>query len=431
METEEVIEGQLCFGKPSKKLNFGGLHSPGCTLPVAKQGMRSLFIISLLAGAAQAKYVQECDESRCFDARPASGDSVKLDCGAAVGGVFEAKDLCSARDCEVLFVGTLWPHTFPVFFFCVRQGDTIGSINLASYGQQDPSSSWSCGLPVSEFTALPACAATNSRSVVARCLDEEECTLSLDDFSGGLTGCDVNATQQLYVQVTCDAPGFDPLSILSLAFIAMIGLALGTTLDLADFYQVLKSQKKGVAIGWASQFGFMPLFAFLIAKGTGMDVLAATGLVMCGCAPGGSTSNLFTYWSRGDVALSITMSALSTLCALGMYPLLVFVYVTTGLDAGDVPEVPFVNILISLVLIMVPAACGVLIRNKCTERMLCGKHIYEVVEKVGSVGGVIFLIAALYIGVTETPDLFDMSKYWEIWVISAAFQPAGCVFGFM
>ena len=81
--------------------------------------------------------------------------------------------------------------------------------------------------------------------------------------------------------------------------------------------------------------------------------LTATGLILCGCAPGGSTSNLFTYWAKGDLALSITMSACSTAAAVFMYPLLILVYITglLGATADDV-AIPFVNIVVSLVLIV-------------------------------------------------------------------------------
>ncbi|EOD36535.1 hypothetical protein EMIHUDRAFT_226312 [Emiliania huxleyi CCMP1516] len=71
-------------------------------------------------------------------------------------------------------------------------------------------------------------------------------------------------------------------------------------------------------------------------------------------APGGSTSNLFTLWARGNVALSVAMSAASTTCALFMLPLLYLLYVRVGLGLGDALDLPVVNIVIALLTIVVP-----------------------------------------------------------------------------
>lgn len=74
-------------------------------------------------------------------------------------------------------------------------------------------------------------------------------------------------------------------------------------------------------IGWISQFGFMPLFAYAVARAFEYDTMLAIGFIICGCAPGGSTSNLLTSLVHGNVALSMAMSAASTLCASFMVSL--------------------------------------------------------------------------------------------------------------
>ena len=134
------------------------------------------------------------------------------------------------------------------------------------------------------------------------------------------------------------------------------------------------------------------------------------------------------YWSRGDVALSITMSAMSTLFAVGMYPLLIFVFITAGLGTDGNEEesvsIPFGNVAASLALIIVPAIVGIVIKSK-SERAAA------VVERVGSALGVVFLVLACVAGVRDNPDLFDPSLHSQLWVLAALFQPLGSTIGFI
>jgi len=98
---------------------------------------------------------------------------------------------------------------------------------------------------------------------------------------------------------------------MSLVFIFIVGLGLGATTTVPDFQHAYK-KPKAVCTGFASQYLFMPLFAFLMCKIFSVKDHIAVGVVLIGASPGGATSNIFTYWSLGDVALSITMSFLST-----------------------------------------------------------------------------------------------------------------------
>ena len=160
------------------------------------------------------------------------------------------------------------------------------------------------------------------------------------------TSCD-NAVDGLQI---------DTLSILTLLVICFIhlSLAVGTTVVLEEMRQIYRSKKRAFLLGWVSQFGFMPLMAFAFARYLDFDQLVAVGVVLVGMAPGGSTSNLFTLWARGNVALSVAMSAASTTCALFMLPLLYLLYVRVGLGLGDALDLPVVNIVIALLTIVVP-----------------------------------------------------------------------------
>ena len=110
----------------------------------------------------------------------------------------------------------------------------------------------------------------------------------------------------------------DAMSIITLLVICFIALSTGTTIVPGAMTSIWKSKKRAFAIGWASQFGFMPLMAFALARAFGFEAVGAVGIVLIGMSPGGSTSNLFTLWAKGNVALSIAMSAASTVCAFFM-----------------------------------------------------------------------------------------------------------------
>ena len=154
--------------------------------------------------------------------------------------------------------------------------------------------------------------------------------------------------------------------------ILIIMFGMGASLTVDDFKAVGR-RSRGVLIGFMSQFGAMPLVAFGLAIVLGLDPAFAIALILIGCLPGGTTSNMFTYFSRGSVALSISMTTASTIMALLMMPILLSLY-TTGFtqqlsDAvfaanGEAEFViPTRNIIISLVLVLVPVAGGMVLRR--------------------------------------------------------------------
>jgi BASS family bile acid:Na+ symporter len=96
--------------------------------------------------------------------------------------------------------------------------------------------------------------------------------------------------------------------------------SLGLSLTPSDFRRVAV-QPRGVLIGLANLFVVSPLLAFAVAELYGLDPVFAVGLVLLGAAPGGTMANLLTHLARGDTALSISMTALSSLAAVVTVPL--------------------------------------------------------------------------------------------------------------
>ena len=160
--------------------------------------------------------------------------------------------------------------------------------------------------------------------------------------------------------------------ILLALMIFFIMLGMGASLTIADFKAVLK-KPKGVLIGFLSQFGLMPLIAFGLATVLNLSPEFAITLILIGCLPAGTTSNMFTYFARGSVALSISMTTASTILALFMMPILLSLY-TGGFAAqisdsmlasgtGEVFVIPTMNIISSLILVLVPVVLGMFIRR--------------------------------------------------------------------
>jgi bile acid transporter len=157
-------------------------------------------------------------------------------------------------------------------------------------------------------------------------------------------------------------------------FVIMLGM--GASLTVADFKAVFRSPR-GIFIGFISQFGFMPFIAFALGYILKLEPAFAISLILIGCLPGGTTSNMFTYFSRGSVALSISMTTASTVVAIIMMPILLNLYtigytnqITAQLQAAGsdaVFVIPTGNIISSLVLVLVPVVIGMLIRSKWAD----------------------------------------------------------------
>ncbi len=145
--------------------------------------------------------------------------------------------------------------------------------------------------------------------------------------------------------------GFD-LKFLIVPLIQIITFGMGTTLSLADFRRVLTSPWP-VFVGLVLQFTVMPVAGFLIATGFRFEPEVAAGVILIGSVSGGVASNLMVYLARGNVALSVTMTACSTLMSPVMTPFLMKVL------AGRLVPIHFVAMMIEICsMIIVPILAG-------------------------------------------------------------------------
>jgi BASS family bile acid:Na+ symporter len=150
------------------------------------------------------------------------------------------------------------------------------------------------------------------------------------------------------------------VAIVPLLGIVMFGM--GMTLSGRDFMAVVR--RPGiVALGVTLQFFVMPLTGWLLATAAGLAGGLVAGVVLLGSCPGGTASNVMCYLARGDVALSITLTAVSTLLAVVATPVLTWLYV------GERIEVPVFALLQSTAkIVLVPVVLGVTV-----NRLLAGR----------------------------------------------------------
>jgi len=139
--------------------------------------------------------------------------------------------------------------------------------------------------------------------------------------------------------------------------LGVIMFGMGLTLSPKDFKIVL-SQPKDILIGCLAQFTVMPMLAWLLTLAFSLPKELALGVILVGCCPGGTASNVITYLAKGDLALSVGMTACSTLLAPLLTPLLVL------LIAGTMVDVDTVGMLLSIVYVVIaPIIVGLLCQH--------------------------------------------------------------------
>jgi len=145
-----------------------------------------------------------------------------------------------------------------------------------------------------------------------------------------------------------------PMVINYLLGVVMFGM--GLTLNLHDF-RIVFSRPKDVIAGCLAQFTVMPLLAWALVRLFSLDEALALGVVLVGCCPGGTASNVITYLAKGDLALSVGMTGVSTLLAPLLTPLL------TWTLAGKSIQVDVASMFLSILwVVILPIAVGLLVK---------------------------------------------------------------------
>lgn len=144
-------------------------------------------------------------------------------------------------------------------------------------------------------------------------------------------------------------------------FIIMLGM--GLSLKPVDFKLVLV-KPKAIVLGLIAQMVMLPILAYLIVLLMGLDGAIAVGLMILALCPGGTTSNLYTYLAKGDVALSVSLTSIVSLIAPFTVPLLIVFFMDLILGKEEAIALPLVDTIKKLVVItIIPVALGMLINR--------------------------------------------------------------------
>lgn len=163
----------------------------------------------------------------------------------------------------------------------------------------------------------------------------------------------------LALAVPCSFEWISTSSITPMLGVVMFGM--GLTLKLSDFKPVLM-RPKDIIIGELAQFIVMPLVAWLLCQLLQLPNELALGVILVGCCPGGTASNVICYLAKGDIALSVAMTGVSTLLAPIVTPALVY------LLAGKEVDVDMIGMFLSIVqVVIIPIALGLAV-NKYLSR---------------------------------------------------------------
>jgi predicted Na+-dependent transporter len=136
----------------------------------------------------------------------------------------------------------------------------------------------------------------------------------------------------------------------------------------------------------------------------------AVGTLLMGSVPAGTTSNIFTYFSRGNLALSVMMTTNSTLWALVMTPFALWLYGTRFMPAGSELQIPMANIVVTLAIMLIPVAIAMVIRRYSA-------NVGAVMELMGGLMGVFFI---LFLIVTWVPRNFQLllTTPWQVYAVA-------------
>ncbi|KAK2539947.1 Slc10a2 [Columba livia] len=165
----------------------------------------------------------------------------------------------------------------------------------------------------------------------------------------------------------------------------------------------------------------MPLTAFLLSLAFNVLPIQAVVVMIMGCCPGGTASNVIAYWVDGDMDLSISMTTCSTVFAMGMMPLCLFVYTKMWTDS-DAIVLPYDSIGISLVALVIPVSFGMYVNHKWPSKA-------KIILKIGSIVGAVLIVLIAVVGGILYKGSWIISP--KLWIIGTIFPAAGYSLGFL
>ena len=189
-----------------------------------------------------------------------------------------------------------------------------------------------------------------------------------------------------FVWVLSEVNGINILNLL----LSIILFTMGTTLKLDNFINVFRHPRE-IAVGISAQYLIMPLLAFSLASLFSLDAALTVGLILVGTVPGGTASDVVTFLADGDVALSVSLTAVSTLISPILTPIITLVLIGNQIHFN--PTEMFISI---VQIVIIPIALGLILNYRFPD--FCEK-LKDYLPAIASI--VICLIVAGVIGANK------------------------------
>lgn len=167
--------------------------------------------------------------------------------------------------------------------------------------------------------------------------------------------------------------------------LGVVMLGMGMTLRPENFLEILKRPGL-VTLGVSLQYLLMPFIAWAVSMMLGLPAELMIGMILVGTCPGGTASNVICYLARGDVALSITLTTVSTLLAVVLTPVITWVYINQAVP------VPVADMMLNIFrIIVLPVLAGMAMNTYCGRYLHSLKHVFPLV----SVTAIILIIGII------------------------------------
>lgn len=170
--------------------------------------------------------------------------------------------------------------------------------------------------------------------------------------------------------------------------LGIVMLGMGMTLTLSDFGEILR-HPKAVILGVVAQFIIMPLLAYGLAMTFMLPAPIAVGIILVGSCPGGTASNVITFLAKGNIALSVACTSVSTLLAPLLTPLVFYLLASQWIDISM--GAMFMSV---LKMVLLPIAIGVLLRMLFKKRIAQATEVLPLV----SVAAIVLIVAVVVSG---------------------------------
>ncbi|XP_039270881.2 ileal sodium/bile acid cotransporter-like [Styela clava] len=222
---------------------------------------------------------------------------------------------------------------------------------------------------------------------------------------------------------TTTNPPRDISTIVQVCFSIILCIVMFGVGCAGDFAKVISHFKHpaGICTGIFNQFIIMPVLALAFVSVTQIPQDEAMAVLIQGTAPGGMMSNIITYWIHGDINLSISMTAVSTVIALGSMPLWLFIF-TLILQIEESLQIPFNSLGIALAIMVLPVIFGALLRRYKPKEA-------EIITKVFTIFGTIAIVVTLIVSGIVSELSFYLS--WRQWLICFLTPILGMVLGYL